>query len=158
MLLPAICLFVVVCLRSYTGMMLDFAWKGEGSYALILVCATVLGKASGGFIADALGTRSAVIISLCIAAVLFVFSSVPPAGIIAVLAFNMTMPITLWAMTKIFPKAKGFAFGTLTFALFIGFLPAYLRASDFSLPVWCFPLIAICSLVLILVGLRKGTK
>ena len=39
--------------------------------------------------------------------------------------FNMTMPITLYWMVCIFPKMPGFAFGFLTFALFLGFLPGY---------------------------------
>jgi carbon starvation protein CstA len=38
----------------------------------------------------------------------------------------MTMPITLWAMARVFRGAKGFAFGLLCFGLFIGTLPAFL--------------------------------
>ena len=41
---------------------------------------------------------------------------------LAVFCFNMTMPMTLWALSQIFAQAKGFAFGTLTCALFVGFM------------------------------------
>ena len=68
----------------------------------------------------------------------------------------MTMPITLWAAAKLLPGAKGFAFGMLTFALFLGFLPVYL---GWSVPVqggvgYAFG--ALASLVLLVLGLRKG--
>ena len=38
----------------------------------------------------------------------------------------MTMPVTLWAAARTLPGAKGFTFGLLTFALFLGFLPSFL--------------------------------
>ena len=45
-------------------------------------------------------------------------------GLLAVGLINMTMPITLWAAARLLPP--GLAFGTLTFALFLGFLPVWL--------------------------------
>ena len=38
----------------------------------------------------------------------------------------MTMPITLWAAARLMPGGKGFAFGLLTFALFLGYIPTAL--------------------------------
>ena len=38
----------------------------------------------------------------------------------------MTMPMTLWAAAQLLQGAKGFGFGLLTFALFVGYLPVYL--------------------------------
>ena len=107
-LLAVISLFIVVCLRSYVGMLLDFPWKAEKSWGLILICAIVLGKACGGILADAIGSFKASFLSLGISAILFVFSQYPVAGILAVFLFNMTMPITLWAVARILPGAKGF--------------------------------------------------
>ena len=149
------CLFFVVCLRSYVGLALDFAWKGRAYWGIALICAVVLGKITGGFAADSWGPRRTALISLAFAALLFLFSALPLAGVMAVLLFNMTMPITLWAMARIFPAAKGFAFGLLSFGLFLGFLPIYLGIYPPAGAFWLFALAAALSLALILSGLRK---
>jgi len=153
-LIAVACLLLVVCLRSYVGLALNFSWKGIGHWGLALICAVGFGKTIGGIAADRLGTARTSIISLGICAVLFLFPNIPTAGVAAVLLSNVTMPITLWAMAKIFPNAKGFAFGLLTFGLFLGFLPIYLGynlLSGVTLTV-----IAVISLGMLLVGLRRA--
>ena len=109
---------------------------------------------------DRLGAIRASVASLSLCAVLFLFSDVAVCGLLAVFLFNMTMPLTLFAMARLFPGARGFAFGTLTFALFLGYLPAAL-----SLPVpfagegWWYAAEAILSLILLVAGLlacRRG--
>ncbi len=122
-------LFLVVCLRSYAGMLMNFSWKSEPVWSLAAVCAVVLGKTAGGFAADRLGGRMTSAISLGAAAVLFIFSQNPFAGTAAVFLFNMTMSVTLFEVARIMPGAKGFSFGLLTFGLFIGFIPSYLGVS-----------------------------
>ena len=123
---PLIPLFLVVVLRSYMGMQQSFPWKGEGNWAVALTLALVLGKTAGGFLADRLTPRKASLLSLLAAAMLYLFGSTPILGTLAVFCFNMTMPITLWAAAKVTPGAKGFAFGLLTFGLFVGYLPAWM--------------------------------
>ena len=152
-LVAAALFFVVVCLRSFTGMSLPFPWKGSGQFALILVCATVAGKAAGGFLFDKFGPLKTVFFSLVPAAALFFFPGVPAPGVAAVLLFNMTMPVTLWAMARLFPGAKGFSFGLLTFGLFLGFLPVYLGVG--SAPGWAFAIIALVSMAMLLLGLLR---
>ena len=156
-MLPAVvCLFLVVCLRSYVGLTVAFPWENTAHWGLALVCAVALGKAAGGFAADRFGMAGATFFSLTVAAPLFFFPQMPLPGITAMFLFNMTMPVTLWAMVRIFPWAKGFSFGLLSFASFIGFLPAYL---GFNVPFntsWPFALAAVASLVLLGAGLRKA--
>ncbi|MCL2002492.1 MAG: hypothetical protein FWG72_00615 [Oscillospiraceae bacterium] len=118
-------LFMVVCLRSYIGLSLDFPWKGAGVWGLALLGAAFAGKLGGGFAADRLGYVRVGFAALGLAAVLLLLPSLPAAGVGAVLLLNVTMPVTLWGMAKLFPNAKGFAFGVLTFALFLGFLPVH---------------------------------
>ncbi len=153
-LIGAICLFLVVCLRSYVGLTLVFPWKGIGLWGLGLVSAVVLGKMLGGFLSDRFGPLKTSILSLGGASLLFLFPTIPLVGIGSLLLFNMTMPITLWAMAKIFPGAKGFSFGLLTFGLFLGFLPKYLGLVVSTGP-WVFALMAGISLVLLYAGLRR---
>jgi FSR family fosmidomycin resistance protein-like MFS transporter len=156
-MLPAIVLFfLVVCLRSYVGLALDFPWKSSGNWGVALICAVIFGKTLGGFTADSYGLRRTASVSLCIAALCFLFPDIPLVGVASVLLLNMTMPLTLWAMAKIMPGAKGFSFGLLTFGLFLGFLPVYFGADVSPVSSWLFTLFAALSLILLQAGLRKA--
>jgi len=152
------CLFVVVILRSYVGLVLSFPWKGEGYWGLALICAVVFGKAAGGFLADAVGATRASMLSLGLSAAAFLLSGNPVMGVLAVFLFNMTMPITLWAAARMLPGAKGFAFGLLTFGLFLGFVPVYLGANELLSVPPGFAAASLVSLVLLLMGLKKAVK
>ncbi len=114
----------------------------------------MLGKTSGGFLYDKLGGFPAAILSLGLAAVLFCFSGTPVCGCAAVLLFNMTMPLTLRAAADLLPGARGFSFGLLTLALFLGFLPEYLRLPSVAAG-WTYALACLLSLALLLPALRK---
>ncbi|MFR2484651.1 MAG: hypothetical protein ACLTAC_14930 [Hungatella sp.] len=135
-LMAAACFLAAVILRSYSGMIPNFPWKetlaGSG---LILAGAVVLGKMAGGVLADKLGIQRTAFRSMCAAAVGFLCLVYPAAGILAVFFWNMSMPLTLWAVSKVFPGAKGFGFGLLTFGLFVGFCPAWLGGSSVGGPV-----------------------
>ena len=98
---------------------------------LFATLAVVLGKAAGGFLAYYTGNLKATAISLAAAAICFMFSYKAVFGLLALFFFNMTMPITLYILVRAMRKCPGFAFGLLTFALFIGFAIVY---SGFSYP------------------------
>jgi len=124
MLLILGCFFVVV-LRSYLGMTITFPWKTTLLSGVLAVLATALGKCAGGFLAAGFGWRKATAVSLGLAAICYLFSTHMPVGMFAVFCFNMTMPITLYLLVQELKKMPGFAFGILTFGLFLGFLPEY---------------------------------
>ncbi len=154
-ILMLICLFIVVCLRSYVGMTLTFPWKTESFWALSLVFALALGKASGGILADRVGAIPVTLISLLASALLFFLYKTPFCGVLSVFFFNMSMPITLGAVTRLLPHAKGFGFGLLTFGLFIGILPVVLGL-PFSLRLpWGFAAASLVSCLLLCFGLKK---
>ena len=148
-------LFLVVVLRSYMGMNQSFAWKGGGSWALFLTLALALGKTAGGFAMDRLGTRRASAGSLGLAAALYLASALPLPGTLAVFLFNMTMPVTLWAAARALPGAKGFSFGLLTFALFLGYLPSWLGWPSLLAGPAGYAAAAVLSLVLLWFPLRR---
>jgi len=152
---PLICLFLVVCLRSYAGLVMRFPWK-SGIWAALLVCGVVFGKAAGGFLCDRLGAAAASCLSLGLSAFLFLFPNNAILGIAAVFLFNMTMPITLWAVAKLLPGAKGFSFGLLTFALFLGFLPVQADAPSIITGGIGYSITCVISLLLMLLGLRMA--
>ncbi|NCC67200.1 MAG: hypothetical protein EOM14_03245 [Clostridia bacterium] len=151
----ALCLFTVVCLRSYVGMALSFPWKTTVWWSLGAVLALASGKALGGLLADRFGATRTSLVSLGLSAVLAVFWENHACGIASVLLFNMTMPISLGAIVRHMPARPGFGFGLLTFALFIGILPAMLgsQAGDWFMPLG-FACAAVVSAVLLWVGLR----
>ncbi len=150
-----LCFILVVCIRSYTGMAAHFPWKGQGEWGLVLVCGVVLGKVCGGFFADRFGAKNTSLISLGLSALFYLLSGVPIFGTLAVFLFNMTMPITLWGVAQLLKGAKGFAFGLLTFALYIGFLPIYLNVELVPVNGVTLALTAISSIVLLAISLHK---
>ena len=84
------------------------------------------GKTLGGFVKPVLGYRKTVVVTLVAAARCYLSGSIIPLGLAALLLFNMTMPITLCMLAERMKHLEGFAFGILTFGLFIGFYIKYL--------------------------------
>ena len=120
-----ICFFLVVAIRSCLGMTIVFPWKDTMADGLLVLAAIFGGKLAGGFLADWCGVKRAGLCTLLLAAILFGFSKYMAVGILALFLFQMSMPITLYLAAKLLPGQNGFAFGILTFAIFMGFLPVY---------------------------------
>lgn len=153
-LLPALLLFAVVCIRSYGGGAFVFPWKTGVYYSAFLTLALALGKAAGGFLADRFGEMTLSLVSLVGAGVLFLFYKNPLCGALAVFLFNMTMPITLGLMGRLMPSRLGLSFGILTFGLFLGALPQLLGyPQTFAMPLGAV-LASAASLVLLAMGMK----
>ena len=147
-------LFIVVCIRSYIGLTSNFEWKSQWHWGIILLIALVAGKSLGGVLSDRFGMRRVAIVSLCAAAILYAFPRNPWAGSFAVFLFNMTMPMTLWALSRIFDHARGFAFGTLTVSLFLGFLITVFYPEPIIPMGLGFSMATLLSLALLYIGIR----
>lgn len=148
------CFMLTIVIRSLLGMVMSFSWKTVPILSFLSVAAVAGGKALGGFINDKYGSLKTVIISLLISVIGFVFSfDYWVLGIIAILCFNMTMPLTLTAISSLCDKKYGFAFGLTTFALAIGFIPVVFGAKE----LFGIPLLAIggtISLILLVLGYK----
>ena len=79
----------------------------------------------GGILAARFGSKRVTVWSLTLAAVGYALGAVPAFGLLALLCFNMTMPLTLFSLWRRFPRYPGSVFGSLTLALFLGFLPVH---------------------------------
>ncbi len=155
--IAVICIFLTVALRSYVGLILAFSWKSKFIYALLFVIGVILGKMLGGIIGDRIGYKK-ISLSLIISAICFIFAfDHPVIGIIAILLFNMTMPITLIVLSNIFNNNKGLAFGLLTLALFVGFIPTCVGMNQLFTQVGLFSL-TIVSSILLYISLRCNEK
>ena len=158
-IIAIICLFITVCIRSYVGLILAFEWKSIFILAFISILSVIFGKMLGGIIGDKIGFSKISVISLAISAICFIFAfDNSVLGILAILFFNMTMPITLTALSNILNNNKGMAFGLLTLALFIGTLPVSFGYADYVFtPIGLFSITAISALILYY-GIKKYIK
>lgn len=119
-------IFSTITIRGLVGFMLNYSWKSNIYLLIIFTIAIVLGKAFGGILADRYGWIRVAITGLIVSAPLlalgyksFIF------GILGVLLFNLTMPVTLVAISYMLPGQSGFAFGLTTLALLIGVFPTF---------------------------------
>ena len=137
------CLLSVV-IRAYGGGALRFSWN-TGFLALLPGTFSCLGKAAGGYLADRFGPRKVGTASLLLSLPLLCFGMNSPwLCLPGILLFNMTMPITLYAVALRMPGKPGFAFGLTTLALLAGTVPLYLLRLDAG----AIPLVlAVCTLL-----------
>ena len=85
-----------------------------------------LGKLSGGALADKLGAKAALLLSLPLSAALFALCGVCPAlALPAVLLMNISVPVVQCVLAGTLPEFPGFAFGTSKLALVTGTAFAY---------------------------------
>lgn len=117
-------LFSIVFLRSLTAMATPTPWK-QGLWIAVGALLGASGKAAGGILADRLSPKWTAAGGI-LGAVLLLFPLSPVAGVLAGLTVQLSMAITLRDSSNLLPGGEGFSFGLLTFALFLGFLPAQL--------------------------------
>lgn len=150
--LAIICFLLTVVIRSLMGMVMNYSWKSVLALSFASVVAVVLGKAFGGYIGDKIECAKTAVVSLSISLLLFPFSfEYWQAGVVAILCFNMTMPLTLTAVADLTDKKYGMAFGLTTFALAMGFIPVVFNASRLFSVLFVMVCTAI-SLALMMVG------
>jgi FSR family fosmidomycin resistance protein-like MFS transporter len=145
-----------IAIRSLVGSVLIFPWKTNIDLLIVLTGAVVLGKGLGGILADKFGWIKIAVGALALSVPFLVFgANVPFLAIVGMFLFNITMPITLVAISNIFPGRPGFAFGLTTLALIIGTTPAFFSIKQELGNNWfIFGIITISALVLYF-GLKK---
>lgn len=142
--------FLSIAIRSLVGMVLVFPWKTNVDLLIILTAAVVLGKGLGGILADRFGWVRVAVGALILSIPFLVFgANIPYLAIIGMFLFNITMPITLVAISNILPGRPGFAFGLTCLALILGALPAFSGLEQFLGGQWfIFVVILLSSLAL----------
>lgn len=124
-----ICCFIVVILRSYMGLGITMSWKIGLTLPFIAVLCVVFGKIGGGMLAARFDMGKVIIVTLVISSICYALIDHPLFGLIALLTFNTTMPITLYMLVNRFKDMPGFFFGLLTLALFTGYIPVYFKVT-----------------------------
>lgn len=116
----------VVAVRSLVGWAVVFPWKADVFLLVVLVLSVAIGKGLGGFIADRYGWTPVATGSLAMSIPLLVLGvNIPVLGMLGMLLFNVTMPITLTMVSNMLPGRPGTAFGLTCLALILGALPVF---------------------------------
>lgn len=122
-------LIVTVMIRSFVGKICIIDFKTSNFIFLLIGVMTAGGKVLGGVMSKYLGVTKTIIISMVISFITLVFfNDNLYLTLLGIVAFNTTMPITLWYMNKMLNKKLGFAFGILAACL----IPGYLLGMLFS--------------------------
>jgi len=121
-----ILLLLSVAVRALVGSLIFFPWKTNFILLIFLTLGIFLGKSLGGVFADRFGWIKVGVISLVVSSILLAFGANNYViGIFGIFLFNMTMPITLVAISNTLQGKPGFSFGLTTLALIAGALPAF---------------------------------
>ena len=120
-----IAVFVVI-IRGYMGYGIPTSWNKTVVQNVLLFCFMGVGKALGGILSDAFGIRKVAIFSTLLAIPFLCFGdSIMIVSLFGVMAFSMTMSITLAILVSTLKKTPGLAFGLTTIGLFLGTLPIF---------------------------------
>jgi len=146
--------FLSIAIRSLVGAVLVFPWKTNIDLLIILTSAVVLGKGLGGILADKFGWIRVAVGALVLSIPFLVFGvNIPYLAIIGMFLFNITMPITLVAISNILPGRPGFAFGLTCLALIFGMIPAFFSIKQVLANNWFIFSIIIISAAALFSGL-----
>ena len=122
-ILLAAMLLIAVAARAVGGSSIAFSWKTGLAAAGIMVFFVFLGKTCGGLLADRIGIRKTAILSVAAASVFIILChDIMPLALIGQFALNLSMPVTLYLIYRLFPDSPGFAFGLAAAALWPGTL------------------------------------
>ena len=155
LVLAILLLLITICIRSAVGLSTEFPWKSNITLLIMLTLSVALGKALGGFLADYFGWIKIAVGGLALSALLLFFGTqFPVSGIAGTFLFNLTMPVTLVAISNLLPGKPGFSFGLTTFALAAGALPGFFRYKNFLSGGPVILILILLSAVILFIGLR----
>jgi hypothetical protein len=120
------CILASIAIRGFLGFILTYSWKTNIFLLIAFTLAVASGKALGGILGDYFGwTRITTFGILASAPLLILGVNRPFLAILGVFLFNLTMPVTLVAISNMMPGRYGFAFGLTTLALIVGAFPTF---------------------------------
>jgi len=154
------CAFLVVVLRGFIGTNIPVSWNVVGLLVIVPSICSALGKGIGGALGDKFGARKVGTISLLLSILCFIIGKeVVYIGLIGIVLFNITMPITLCILASKLPKNLGLAFGITTLGLLIGVMHSFflLVPSSFEIYITIFSIV-ISAIFLRIIAIDKIKK
>ncbi len=118
--------FISVVVRGYIAYAIPTEWNKTVVEAVTLFVFMGAGKSIGGVLCDKIGYKKVSYLSLLLGLPFLISGNNNMAlSLIGVALFSMTMPVSVAALTSVFPTRPGFAFGITTVGLFFGTAPAF---------------------------------
>ncbi len=144
-----------ISIRSLYG--IASAWKEDITWLILLAVGISAGKALGGIVADKYGwIRTAIPVLLVSAPLLSFFKNYPLLVIIGAFLLQMTMPITLTALSNMLKGRSATAFGLTALALVVGAIPTYSSGVSVYLNSnWTTLAIILISAIFLLISLKS---
>jgi FSR family fosmidomycin resistance protein-like MFS transporter len=153
--LTILLLLITICIRSVVGLSIVFPWKSNMTLLILLTSSIALGKGLGGFLSDYFGWIKITVGGLAISALLLFYGAqFPIAGLIGIFLFNLTMPVSLVAISNSLPGRPGFSFGLTTFAMVAGALPTFFKTKTFFSASPVILILILVSTVVLFIGLK----
>jgi FSR family fosmidomycin resistance protein-like MFS transporter len=154
LIVSIILLLITICIRSGVGLYINYPWKTEKVLAIIFIFAVALGKGTGGYLSDRFGWIIITVGGLAASAFfLFFGTQYIFAGIAGIFLFNISMPVTLTAISNLLPGRPGFSFGLTTMALLAGSIPKLVEKDYFIKSDGQVSILVAISVVTLLIGL-----
>ncbi len=152
-------LLLVILIRALVGLLISFSWKSIPILLVISVFAVFSGKFFGGMLADKFGWIKVGVCSLALSSIFLLTGiSNPFLGIAGIFLFNITMPITLTALSNNLKNNYGFAFGLTALALILGFFLGISNIKWLFADKWIIFLIILFSSAILYLSLKKLEK
>ena len=149
-------LLITICIRSAVGLSVAFPWKSNMTLLILLTASIALGKGLGGFLADHFGWIKTTVSGLALSALLLYFGpQFAVAGIVGLFFFNLTMPVSLVAISNLLPGRPGYSFGLTTFAMIAGALPTFFKAKTFLSTNLVILFLIILSTITLFIALKR---
>ena len=144
-------IFLSIAIRSANGHGVWAVHEGDAAVLWGLAIAACMGNILGGFVADRFGwVATCVFVLLLSAPLLSFFVAYGAIAVLGMLLFQMTMPITLTAVWRVFPGEAGLAFGLGALAVLAGVIPVYICPVEWLTPrpvLLCLSLIAVAAIL-----------
>lgn len=153
-----LCLISII-VRSFVGFQVPITWKTNTLLFILPSIGAFVGKFAGGFLADNFGAKKVGVLSLLLSIpFLGFFNNNILLCVVGLVAFNISMSITLWGVASQLPNQPGFAFGLTTLALLVGDVPVFFFKLPERLVVIVLPILIIISASSIFFSLKNQKR
>ncbi len=147
-------ILLAVAIRTASGFEVGAVHEGETVVLWGLAIAACTGNILGGLAADRWGwLATCVVVLLLSLPILGFFVDQPAVAILGMLLFQMTMPVTLTAVWRVFPGEAGLAFGLTALAVLVGAIPFYVFPAEWVATRALLVSLGLVSIAAVVVGL-----
>lgn len=144
-----------IAMRSVTASVAVWPWKPDLQMFMMLTAAAVVGKLSGGILADRFGWLRVAVTAMLISVPMVSFGvHVPYLAVAGMLLLQIPMSVTLAALARLFPGAPAFSFGLASLALIIGSIQTFATPMPLLSNTWVNCLLLLASTAALWAGLR----